>query len=187
MPQGTPRTGDRGLDRTPTWGRRYWGGAMFCLLADVEFASAPETTPACSRRLRGILAAGGTIEQDWPIERILGAGDKATGTTFSPISTRRCATDALCARSRRALARTRRIREAGTADVRRQRAARRHPPRHHRADTAWGSLTASLAALATRLRSSASPHPEEPPKAASRRMGPITLLRDAPLGERSSA
>src|SRR5215831_1416683 len=36
MPQGLPETGDRGLDHTHTWGRTYWGGAMFCLLADVE-------------------------------------------------------------------------------------------------------------------------------------------------------
>ncbi|MDQ3200264.1 MAG: hypothetical protein M3Q46_13960, partial [Verrucomicrobiota bacterium] len=36
MPQGLPERGDRGLDHTPTWGRTYWGGALFCLLADVE-------------------------------------------------------------------------------------------------------------------------------------------------------
>lgn len=29
MPQGLPKDGDQGLDRTFTWGRRYWGGAMF--------------------------------------------------------------------------------------------------------------------------------------------------------------
>ena len=26
MPKGLPRSGDRGLDHTPTWGRTYWGG-----------------------------------------------------------------------------------------------------------------------------------------------------------------
>ena len=36
MKQGLPETGDRGLDGTDSWGRTYWGGAMFCLLADVE-------------------------------------------------------------------------------------------------------------------------------------------------------
>ncbi len=36
MPHGLPERGDRGLDQTPTWGRTYWGGAMFCLYADVE-------------------------------------------------------------------------------------------------------------------------------------------------------
>jgi len=30
--------------------------------------------------LRGILAAGGNITQDWPLERALRVGDEATGT-----------------------------------------------------------------------------------------------------------
>ena len=33
---GMPESDDRGLDRTPTWGRTYWGGAMFCTIADVQ-------------------------------------------------------------------------------------------------------------------------------------------------------
>src|SRR6266849_6573512 len=36
LPQGLPVQGDEGLDRTHTWGRTYWGGALFWLLADVE-------------------------------------------------------------------------------------------------------------------------------------------------------
>ena len=36
MPQGLPQAGDQGLDGTPTWGRTYWGGAIFWLLADVR-------------------------------------------------------------------------------------------------------------------------------------------------------
>ena len=36
IPQGLPEAGDQGLDNTHTWGRTYWGGALFCLLADVE-------------------------------------------------------------------------------------------------------------------------------------------------------
>jgi hypothetical protein len=35
LPQGQPQSGDRGLDRTPTWGRTYWGGALFYLRADL--------------------------------------------------------------------------------------------------------------------------------------------------------
>ena len=33
---GLPEPGDEGLDYTHTWGRTYWGGATFCLLADVR-------------------------------------------------------------------------------------------------------------------------------------------------------
>jgi hypothetical protein len=29
MPKGLPQPGDEGLDNTDTWGRKYWGGAMF--------------------------------------------------------------------------------------------------------------------------------------------------------------
>jgi hypothetical protein len=36
MSQGQPKQGDLGLDQTRSWGRTYWGGAMFCLVADVE-------------------------------------------------------------------------------------------------------------------------------------------------------
>jgi len=36
MPRGLPQAGDEGLDHTHTWGRTYWGGALFCLLADLD-------------------------------------------------------------------------------------------------------------------------------------------------------
>src|SRR5271168_389918 len=36
LPKGLPQPGDQGLDHTHTWGRTYWGGALFCTLADVE-------------------------------------------------------------------------------------------------------------------------------------------------------
>jgi hypothetical protein len=74
MPNGLPKQGDRGLDRTPTWGRTYWGGAMFCLLADIEIRKQTGNTIGLQQALRGIVAAGGTIEQDWPIERIFSVG-----------------------------------------------------------------------------------------------------------------
>ena len=42
MPKGLPQAGDQGLDNTDTWGRKYWGGAMFCLLADIEIRKRTE-------------------------------------------------------------------------------------------------------------------------------------------------
>jgi len=36
MPKGLPAAGDRGLDNTHTWGRTYWGGALFYLIADLR-------------------------------------------------------------------------------------------------------------------------------------------------------
>jgi len=79
MPRGEPGPGDRGLDGTPTWGRTYWGGAMYCLLADVGFREATHNRAGLETALRGILQAGGNIEQDWPIERVLAVGDRSAG------------------------------------------------------------------------------------------------------------
>jgi hypothetical protein len=36
MPQGLPEKGDRGLDFTHTWGRTYWGGALFWRMSRFE-------------------------------------------------------------------------------------------------------------------------------------------------------
>ncbi len=79
MPKGMPRTGDEGLDNTDTWGRKYWGGAMFCLLADVEIRKATSNRFGLRDAMRGVLAAGGNHEVVWPIERILATADKAVG------------------------------------------------------------------------------------------------------------
>lgn len=81
MPQGQPAPGDQGLDRTDTWGRTYWGGAMFCLVADVRIREQTHNRKGLQDALRGILNAGGNITDDWEIERAFAAGDKATGTT----------------------------------------------------------------------------------------------------------
>jgi hypothetical protein len=81
MPQGLPEPGDRGLDRTPTWGRTYWGGALFWMLADVQIREATHGRKGLQDAMRGILAAGGNITEDWTIERVIETGDKSTGTT----------------------------------------------------------------------------------------------------------
>jgi hypothetical protein len=81
MPNGEPEVGDRGLNRTHSWGRTYWGGAMFCLVADVEIRKQTHNTRGLQDALRGIVEAGGTINTDWPVARVLSTGDKATGTT----------------------------------------------------------------------------------------------------------
>jgi hypothetical protein len=78
MPQGLPQDGDRGLDHTHTWGRTYWGGALFCLLADVEIRKRTGNVKGLQDALRAINVAGGTIEAEWPLERALVTGDKAT-------------------------------------------------------------------------------------------------------------
>ncbi len=79
LPKGLPQVSDQGLDRTHTWGRTYWGGALFCTLADVETRQRTNNRRGLQDALRAILAAGGSIEASWPLERALMLGDKATG------------------------------------------------------------------------------------------------------------
>jgi hypothetical protein len=81
MPKGQPDVGDQGLDNTHTWGRTYWGGALFCLVADVQIREKTHNRKGLQDALRAILGHGGTINEDWEIEKALSVGDKATGTT----------------------------------------------------------------------------------------------------------
>lgn len=79
MPKGQPTAGDRGLDFTPTWGRTYWGGALFCLRADIEIRRRTANRFGLEHALRAIVADGGTIESTWTIDRVIRIGDTATG------------------------------------------------------------------------------------------------------------
>jgi hypothetical protein len=81
MPYGEPHPGDRGLNQTHTWGRTYWGGAMFCLVADVKIREATQNRKGLQDALRAIVAARATIDTDRSVKRILSVGDEATGTT----------------------------------------------------------------------------------------------------------
>lgn len=81
MPKGLPQSGDEGLDNTTTWGRTYWGGAMFCLLADVEIRERTHNRYGLQDALRGILAAGGNIDTEWPLIKVLVTADKAVGVS----------------------------------------------------------------------------------------------------------
>ena len=78
MPQGQPAKGDKGLDYTHTWGRTYWGGAIFCLLADVQIRERTHNQKGLEDALRAVLAEG-NIESEWPLDRAIAVGDKATG------------------------------------------------------------------------------------------------------------
>src|SRR5437016_4314493 len=81
MPHGLPQPDDRGLDHTHSWGRTYWGGAMFCLLADVEIRKRSHNRFGLQDALRAVARESGGLAADWPIERVLRTGDGAVGTT----------------------------------------------------------------------------------------------------------
>jgi hypothetical protein len=79
-PKGLPERGDQGLDRTHTWGRTYWGGAVFCLVADIRIREETRGARSLDDALRSIALTGANVEEHWPIERFLAMGDRATGT-----------------------------------------------------------------------------------------------------------
>ncbi|HEX4462890.1 MAG TPA: hypothetical protein VIA18_33180 [Polyangia bacterium] len=79
LPQGLPEAGDRGLDRTHTWGRTYWGGALFCLVADVEIRERTHGQHGLGDALRAIVDGGGNISVEWPLQQALAIGDAAVG------------------------------------------------------------------------------------------------------------
>ena len=79
MPNGLPGPKDRGLDYTSSWARTYWGGALFCLIADIEIRKRSDNRFGLQDALRAILEDGGTLEQRWQLRETLRSGDRATG------------------------------------------------------------------------------------------------------------
>jgi hypothetical protein len=80
LPNGEPQVGDQGLDSTHTWGRTYWGGALFCLMADLQIRRETHNHAGLQDALRAIVADGATIDTEVPLRRVLEIGDRATGT-----------------------------------------------------------------------------------------------------------
>jgi len=79
--QGLPEPGDRGLDNTHTWARTYWGGALFCFLADIEIHKQTNNRKGLEDALRGILNAGGDIRRDMNLLDALRLGDQSAGVS----------------------------------------------------------------------------------------------------------
>ena len=79
LPNGLPAAGDQGLDHTHTWGRTYWGGALFWFLADIEIHKRTKNRFGLEHALRGVNEAGGTNAVRWPLAAVMEAGDRAVG------------------------------------------------------------------------------------------------------------
>jgi hypothetical protein len=80
MPMGLPRNGEGGMDQTRTWGRTYWGGALFCLQAEVAIREQTANRLGLQSALRAILDKTGGYAFDRNIDDVLSIGDSATGT-----------------------------------------------------------------------------------------------------------
>jgi hypothetical protein len=80
MPKGLPQAGDQGLELTHTWGRTYWGGALFCLLADVTLRERTGNQRSLDDVLLAIGKTAASDEDYWPLSRVLEMAQGATGT-----------------------------------------------------------------------------------------------------------
>jgi hypothetical protein len=80
MPRGLPLAGEGGMDQTPTWGRTYWGGALYCLQADIAIRQQTGNRVGLQTALRAILKQTGGYGTERDIDEVLRIGDTATGT-----------------------------------------------------------------------------------------------------------
>jgi hypothetical protein len=79
MPKGEPGPDDHGLNHTPTWGRTYWGGATFWLLADIAIYQRTLGRYTLQDALRAINRASGGNTAEWSVDQIMATGDAPTG------------------------------------------------------------------------------------------------------------
>ena len=79
MSKGQPAAGDQGLDHTHSWGRTYWGGAAFWLLAEVTIYQQTHGRGSLQDALRAINRQSGGNVSSWSQARVMQVGDEATG------------------------------------------------------------------------------------------------------------
>jgi hypothetical protein len=80
MPLGLPHAGEGGMDQTPTWGRTYWGGALYCLQSDVRLREQTGNRVGLQTALRAVLQETQGYRAERDIDDVLRIGDAATGT-----------------------------------------------------------------------------------------------------------
>jgi predicted metalloprotease with PDZ domain len=82
MPRGqAPRGSNAGLSAREDLDTIYWGGAMFCLAADVRIREETRGRRSLDDVLRAALARGGDATRVWTVRDVVRLGDQVTGTT----------------------------------------------------------------------------------------------------------
>jgi hypothetical protein len=79
MPKGLPGADDKGLDNTATWGRTYWGGALYALLTDIRIREQTNGEKTLRDALRAIVNAGYNMTKFADLREVLTTGDEAIG------------------------------------------------------------------------------------------------------------
>ena len=88
MPRGLDAMTRRGLEHPVEFSDTYWGGGLFCLLADVATRRASGGSRGLEDGLRAVLVRGGDASQVWPLARALEVADGALGTpVLAPLAT----------------------------------------------------------------------------------------------------
>jgi hypothetical protein len=78
FPKGSPRRGDRGLNRTDDTYRTYYGGAAYWLKADLELQIRTEGKQGLRDVMRALHRAGAGITSRWTVEHLFAASSRAT-------------------------------------------------------------------------------------------------------------
>lgn len=79
MPQGAGTLTGAGLAQAEAFAEIYWGGALFCLLADVEARVRTNDARGLEHGVRGVLRAGGVASEVWSLADALAVADRAIG------------------------------------------------------------------------------------------------------------
>ncbi|MCY1167564.1 hypothetical protein [Sphingomonas echinoides] len=98
MAKGNPHAGDQGMDGTRAWGRLYWGGALFWLLAEIGIYRDTNGARSLRDALRRVNRMSGGNTATWSPEQLMTAGDEAIGATslsrlYKRFATRAVTTD----------------------------------------------------------------------------------------------
>ena len=81
MPRGqAPRGSNAGLSQREDLDTIYWGGAMFCLLADVRIREETHGRRSLDDVLRAALDRGGDATHVWTVRDVVSLADSVTGT-----------------------------------------------------------------------------------------------------------
>ena len=78
-----------GLEQAHAFGDVYWGGALFCLVADVEARVRTNNERGLEHAVRGVRRAGGVASEVWALDDALGVADRAIGVpVLAPLARR---------------------------------------------------------------------------------------------------
>ncbi len=81
MPRGMPQRGSSaGLAARDDLDSIYWGGALFCLAADVAIREETRNKRSLDDVIRIALARGGDATKVWTVAEVMRVGDEVTGT-----------------------------------------------------------------------------------------------------------